>query len=113
MFEVERCIDRRNGPAIRNYLTTISRYPLLEKHQEAELASLMRQVPKMVQTQNTLEQAKMSSVSLDAVAEELELSPRKMAQIKAACAPGLGLDRPVNETGGTLAETLAEYLGPD
>ena len=42
MFEVEQSIDRRNDPAIRHYLTTISRYPLLERDQEIDLAHRVR-----------------------------------------------------------------------
>lgn len=42
MFELETTLDRRSDPAIRHYLATIGRYPLLGPQQERELARRAR-----------------------------------------------------------------------
>jgi RNA polymerase primary sigma factor len=71
-------------------------------------ANRARQISHLVKTERKLEQDRMSSVPLDELAEEMELTSRKVAQIKRACAPNLGLDTTVNENGGTLADTLED-----
>jgi RNA polymerase primary sigma factor len=47
MFEVEQSSDLRNDPALRHYLQTIARYPLLEKGEEARLARKARKGDKV------------------------------------------------------------------
>ena len=42
MFEIEQTHDRRLDLALKHYLRTIGRYELLQRHEEAELAALIR-----------------------------------------------------------------------
>ena len=74
-----------------------------------------QQAQRMKRVSQKLEQKLHRNVAEDEIAEEMELDPRKMNQIRAASKPLVSLDKPLYDDDVTLADTLAdpEDLTPD
>ena len=74
-----------------------------------------QQAQRMKRVSQQLEQKLQRNVAEDEIAEQMELDPRKMNQIRAASKPLISLDKPLYEDDVTLADTLAnpDDLPPD
>ena len=74
-------------------------------------ANRAREANKMAKLERVAEQDRMTSVSDEDLAEMVELSPRQVASIRAACRPNLNLDAPAHGEGPSLADILADPSG--
>jgi RNA polymerase primary sigma factor len=74
-----------------------------------------QQAQRMKRVSQQLEQKFQRNVAEDEIAEQMELDPRKMNQIRAASKPLVSLDKPLYEDDVTLADTLSDPgdLTPD
>jgi RNA polymerase primary sigma factor len=74
-----------------------------------------QQAQKIKRKGRELEQRHMRPIQEDEIAEELQLSTRKMGQIRAASRPMISLDQSVFDDDATLSDTLAsvEALDPE
>jgi RNA polymerase primary sigma factor len=74
-----------------------------------------QQAQKIKRKGQELEQRHMRPIQEDEIAEALQLSPRKMGQIRAASRPMISLDQSIFDDDATLSDTLvsAEDLDPE
>ncbi|MCB1182014.1 RNA polymerase sigma factor RpoD/SigA [bacterium] len=74
-----------------------------------------QQAMKMKRVSQQLEQKHKRQIDESEIAEEMQLDPRKMNQIRAASRPLMSLDQPLYDEDVTLADTLCdpEELTPD
>ena len=75
-------------------------------------ANRAREASRMAKVERVAEQERMTSVSDEDLAEMVELSPRQVARIRAACRPNLCLDDSSNGEGPPLADILADPADP-
>ena len=71
-------------------------------------ANRAREASKMAKLERAAEQERMTPVSDEDLAEMVELSPRQVARIRAACRPNLCLDDPSRGEGPSLADILSD-----
>ena len=74
-----------------------------------------QQAQRMKRVSQKLEQKLHRNIAEDEIAEQMELDPRKMNQIRAASKPLVSLDKPLYDDDVTLADTLSnpDHLTPD
>jgi RNA polymerase primary sigma factor len=71
-------------------------------------ANRAREANKMAKLERIAEQERMTSVSDEDLADMVEISPKQVASIRAACRPNLTLDAPAYGEGPSLADILAD-----
>jgi len=70
-------------------------------------ANRVREAGRIARIERDLEQDGNAAANRDEVARLAEITPRKLAQIKATCAPNVPLDEPVSAHNAPLSDTLA------
>jgi len=71
-------------------------------------ANRAREATRITKIERALEQQKMSAVLDEELAEQVDLTPGKVAQIRATCRPNLPLDEPAGEEAPSLADTISD-----
>jgi RNA polymerase primary sigma factor len=71
-------------------------------------ANRAREAAKITKVERALEQQRMSGVLDEELAEAVDLDPAKVAQIRAACRPNVGLDVSAYEDGLALNDVLSD-----